>query len=74
MQIFRSRKTEQPQQKPPKPKEGKPLPSLLEGGVMLPGAIIAGILLTLATGFGIFKLVSFSKKKKQKAKETSLDK
>lgn len=59
---------------PPKPKEQKPTFSLLSQGVMLPGAIIAGILIFIATGFGVFRLFSFSKKKKEKTKLTTLDK
>jgi flagellar basal body-associated protein FliL len=57
----------------PKPKEAKPGLSLLSKTVMIPGAIIAGILLFIATGFGIFRLFSFSRKKKEKAKQTNLD-
>jgi flagellar basal body-associated protein FliL len=56
-----------------KPKEAKPGLSLLSKTVMIPGAIIAGILLFIATGFGIFRLFSFSRKKKEKTKQTNLD-
>lgn len=57
----------------PKPKERKPGFSLVSQTVMIPGAIIAAVLMCIATGFGIFKLLSFSKKKKEHTKQTSLD-
>jgi hypothetical protein len=57
-----------------KPKESKPLFSPLAKAVMIPGAIITGLLILIATGFGIFKIFNFSKKKKVKTKQTSLDK
>lgn len=56
-----------------KPKEARPSFSLLSKSVMIPGAIIAGIFIFIATGFGIFRLFSLSKKKKQKTKQTTLD-
>jgi hypothetical protein len=60
-----------PEQKP-QPKEKKQGRSLLEHTMFIPGAVIAGGLLIIATGFGIYSFFA-SKKKHQKAKSTKLD-
>ncbi|MCX7996966.1 MAG: hypothetical protein N2691_04445 [Patescibacteria group bacterium] len=56
----------------PKPKEKKPLPGILEGSVLVPGAIIAGGLLVAATAIGVFKILG-GKNKKDHPKATKLD-
>ncbi len=56
----------------PQPKEKKQGRSLLEHTMLIPGAVIAGGLLVLATGFGIYSFFA-SKKKQQKTKSTKLD-
>ncbi len=63
----------QPETEKAKPKEKKEGMSILEHGVVVPGAIIAGSLLLIATGIGVFKFFSGNKKKKQKSKTTTLD-
>lgn len=55
----------------PQPKEKKQGRSLLEHTMFIPGAVIAGGLLVIATGFGIYSF--FASKKKQKTKSTKLD-
>jgi hypothetical protein len=56
----------------PQPKEKKPLPSLLEGSVLVPGAVIAAGLLVIATGYGLVKLFS-DRRRKERTKATKLD-
>ncbi len=68
-----AQKTEQSEVEKPKPKEKKEGLSILEHGVVVPGAIIAGSLLLIATGVGLFTFFSGNKKKKQKSKTTTLD-
>jgi hypothetical protein len=56
----------------PKPKEKKKIPGVLESSILLPGAVIAGSLLVVATGIGIFRMLS-NKKKSSPPKATKLD-
>lgn len=62
-----------PMSKKPEPIEKKPVFSLLSQSIFLPGAVIAGIFIFIATGFGIFRVFSISRRKKDKAKQTTLD-
>lgn len=57
----------------PKPKEKKTMGSLLDHGIVVPGAVLAGGLLIIATGIGIFKFFSGRQKKKEKSKSTKMD-
>jgi hypothetical protein len=61
------------EKKQPKPKESKHEASILEHGILVPGAVLAGSLLLIATGIGVFKFFSGGKKKKEKPKTTKLD-
>jgi hypothetical protein len=56
----------------PQPKEKKQGRSLLEHTMFIPGAIIAGGLLVIATGFGIYSFFA-SRNKQQKTKSSKLD-
>ena len=60
-----------PQSTHPQPKEGKPRTSWIKTGILLPGAILAGIFLLIATAIGIGKL--FGSAKKKRPKSTQLD-
>lgn len=59
-------------QQKPQPKEKKPLPTLLESSVLVPGAVLAAGFLVVATGIGLFRMFS-GKKKKERPKATKLD-